>query len=92
MLTGDDLIDFGPLTRTVGVLMHARSSGKDWPLIDAGLVRLILMRSSILYLMGGQSGLDRAFRHISQHIGPDAATTVMAIWQASRLIGIKEDE
>jgi hypothetical protein len=92
MLTGDDLIDFGPLTRLVGALMYTRASGNDWPLIDAGLVRMILAHSRMLYLMGGQRGLDHAFLHLSQHIGPDAAITAMAIWQSSRLIGIKEDE
>lgn len=92
MLTGDNLIDFGPLTRTVGALMYARANLTDWPLFEARLVQLVLMHSSILYLLGGQIGLDRAFLHLSRHIGPDAATTVMEIWRSSRLIGIKGDE
>lgn len=92
MLTGDNLVDFGPLTRTVGVLMYVRANLAGWPLLDAGLVGMILTHSRMLYLLGGQRGLDRAFLHLSQHVGPAAAAATMAIWQASLLIGIKEDE
>lgn len=79
MLTGDNLIDFGLLTRLVGSLMYCRADSKDWPLIDSGIVRLIVMHGRMLYMLGGQDGLDRAILHIADQVGPAAAVATMEI-------------
>jgi hypothetical protein len=80
MLTGDGLLDFGLLTRLVGALMYCRATDKDWPLIDAGLVRLVVLHGRMLYILGGQGGLDRAILHISRQVGPNAAAAAMDIF------------
>lgn len=90
MLTGDDLTDFGLLTRLVSALMYARTSG-NWHLADAGLVQVILVHSRMLFLMGGQRGIDRAFRHIGQQVGPTAAAAALEIWRSDQLVGINEE-
>jgi hypothetical protein len=80
VLTGDGLRDFGLLTRLVGALMYCRATGKDWPLIDAGITRLMLVHGRMLYILGGQGGLDRAVLHIGQQVGPSAAAATQAIF------------
>jgi hypothetical protein len=80
VLTGDGLLDFGLLTRLVSALMYCRATGKDWPLIDAGITRLVLLHGRMLYILGGQSGLDRAILHIGQQVGPAAAGATQDIF------------
>lgn len=80
MLTGDGLLDFGLLTRLIGALMYVRATNKDWPLIDAGLVRLVLVHGRMLYVLGGRIGLDRAILHVGQQVGPHAAAAAMTIF------------